>query len=152
MGQGKASEALQAIRSAAKAGGWVCLQNLHLVISWLSELSSELAGLQLHPKFRLWMTTEEHIKFPISLLNRCLKITTEPPPGLKRNLLRTYQNWTPEFLQKGSVERAQSLFVLAWFHAVIQERRKYIPESWIKFYEFSAADLRSSGELINVAL
>ena len=38
--------------------------------------------------------------------------------------------------------RAQTLFALAWFHAVVQERRKFIPQSWSKFYEFTSADLR----------
>jgi dynein heavy chain 2 len=45
--------------------------------------------------------------------------------------------------------RAQALFALAWFHAVIQERRSYIPQGWNKFYEFSAADLRSSADVIS---
>jgi dynein heavy chain 2, cytosolic len=53
-------------------------------------------------------------------------------------------------ISQGSVTRAQTLFSLAWFHAVIQERRNYIPQGWNKFYEFSAADLRSSVEIINV--
>ena len=35
------------------------------------------------------------------------------------------------------------MFVLAWFHAVVQERRKFIPHGWTKFYEFSPADLRA---------
>lgn len=47
-----------------------------------------------------------------------------------------------------SITRAQALFALAWFHAVIQERRNYIPQGWNKFYEFSAADLRSSAHII----
>jgi len=41
----------------------------------------------------------------------------------------------------------QLLFVLSWFHALIQERRKYIPQGWSKYYEFSLGDLKA-GELI----
>ena len=48
--------------------------------------------------------------------------------------------------------RAQLLFVLAWFHAVVQERRKYIPHGWTKFYEFSPADLRASADIIDASL
>jgi len=32
------------------------------------------------------------------------------------------------------------MFVLAYFHAIISERRSYIPQGWSKFYEFSFAD------------
>lgn len=51
------------------------------------------------------------------------------PPGLKKNLLRTFEAWSPEYISKsGSVSRSQALFVLAWFHAVVQERRIFIPQ------------------------
>lgn len=43
--------------------------------------------------------------------------------------MRTYESWNPEYISKsGSVLRAQALFALAWFHAVVQERRIYIPQ------------------------
>ena len=53
----------------------------------------------------------------------------QAPPGIKKNMQRTYENWTPEFIaQSNSVARAQSLFALCWFHALVQERRNYIPQ------------------------
>ncbi|KAI8925894.1 dynein heavy chain and region D6 of dynein motor-domain-containing protein [Entophlyctis helioformis] len=149
MGQGQGELAISLLRQAAESGGWVYLQNIHLVIGWVPVLEKELLSIKLHPKFRLWLTSEPHAKFPPSLLENCLKITVEAPPGVKKNLQRIYETWTPEFIQQGSVLRAQALFALAWFHAVIQERRTYIPQGWNKFYEFSAADLRSSAELIS---
>ncbi|KAJ3590900.1 hypothetical protein NHX12_008848, partial [Muraenolepis orangiensis] len=67
-----------------------------------------------------------------------------------RNLTRTYESWSPEQISKGGVlARAQSLFCLAWFHAVCQERRNYIPQGWTKFYEFSLSDLRAGYEIID---
>lgn len=107
------------------------------------------AATLLHPNFRLWLTGEQHQRFPSVLLQTCLKVTIEAPPGMKNNLSMTYDLWTPAFLQKGTVMRAQVLFVLAWFHAVVQERRKFIPQGWSKFYEFSLADLRSGADLID---
>ena len=44
--------------------------------------------------------------------------------------------------------KAQLLFVVAWFHAVVQERRTFIPQGWTKFHEFSYADLRSTADII----
>jgi dynein heavy chain 2 len=63
---------------------------------------------------------------------------------------RTLDIWTPDFIAKGSQLRVQLLFILAWFHAIVQERRSYIPQGWIKFYEFSVADLKAGSELVSV--
>ncbi|XP_017286523.1 cytoplasmic dynein 2 heavy chain 1 isoform X3 [Kryptolebias marmoratus] len=150
MGQGQADVALATLRECSRNGDWLCLKNLHLVTAWLPLLEKELNVL--HPKasFRLWLTAEVHPRFPPILLQSSLKITYEAPPGLKKNLLRTYESWTPEQIGKGGdLVRAQSLFCLAWFHAVCQERRNYIPQGWTKFYEFSLSDLRAGSEIID---
>ncbi|KAI8844037.1 dynein heavy chain and region D6 of dynein motor-domain-containing protein [Chytriomyces cf. hyalinus JEL632] len=149
MGQGQGALAITELREMATKGGWVCLQNVHLVIRWLPELEKEIGSLNFHPKFRLWLTSEAHAKFPVSLLQSSLKITSEAPPGVKKNLQRIYEGWTPDFIRNGPVVRAQALFALAWYHAIIQERRNYIPQGWNKFYEFSAADLRSSADVLS---
>ncbi|KAG8584671.1 hypothetical protein GDO81_004716 [Engystomops pustulosus] len=150
MGQGQADVAIQTLRECAQEGEWLCLKNLHLVISWLPVLEKELNTLQPKPTFRLWLTAEVHPKFTPILLQSSLKITYEAPPGLKKNLLRTYESWTPEQIGKGGlVSRAQALFNLAWFHAVCQERRNYIPQGWTKFYEFSLSDLRAAYDIID---
>ncbi|TPX70937.1 hypothetical protein SpCBS45565_g01524 [Spizellomyces sp. 'palustris'] len=149
MGQGQGELAISLLREAAMSGGWLCLQNVHLVTGWLPQLEKELSSIKPHEGFRLWMTSEAHAKFPTNLLQTSLKITVEAPPGVKKNLQRTYEAWSPSFISGGPVHRAQALFALAWLHAVIQERRTYIPQGWNKFYEFSAADLRSSADLIS---
>lgn len=81
MGQGQGDVAIQAIHDMATKGGWICLQNLHLVIDWVSTLEKELESVPSNPGFRLWLTTETHEKFPSGFLKKCLKITTESPPG-----------------------------------------------------------------------
>ena len=64
--------------------------------------------------------------------------------------MRTFESWTPEYIARGgSVLRSQALFALAWFHAVMQERRVYIPQGWTKFYEFSTSDLRAGADIID---
>ncbi|XP_075347137.1 cytoplasmic dynein 2 heavy chain 1 isoform X3 [Mycteria americana] len=150
MGQGQADLAIQTLKECARNGEWLCLKNLHLVTSWLPVLEKELNTLQPQPNFRLWLTTEVHPKFTPILLQSSLKITYEAPPGLKKNLLRTYESWTPEQInKKGNLSRAHCLFCLAWFHAVCQERRNYIPQGWTKFYEFSLSDLRAGFDIID---
>ena len=149
MGSGQQEPAMEAIKAAALNGGWVCLKNLHLLTPWLSTLEGALKNLQKHPDFRLWLTTEEHPKFEPMLLQSSLKVTFESPPGIKQNLLRTYASWDNTYLTKGSPIRAQVLFVLAWFQAIVQERRTFIPQGWTKFYEFSFADLKSGAAILD---
>ncbi|XP_028320044.1 cytoplasmic dynein 2 heavy chain 1 isoform X2 [Gouania willdenowi] len=150
MGQGQADVALATLRECSRNGEWLCLKNLHLVTAWLPLLEKEVNVLRPKSGYRLWLTAEVHPRFTPILLQSSLKITYEAPPGLKRNLLRTYESWTPEQISKGGVlPRAQSLFCLAWFHAVCQERRNFIPQGWTKFYEFSLSDLRAGFEIID---
>nr|ADI46856.1 DHC1bf [Volvox carteri f. nagariensis] len=151
MGQGQAEKAVALLRECAKSGDWLVLKNVHLAVSWLPSLEKELLMMPKHENFRLFLTSEPHPKFPSTLLEISLKITFEAPPGLKKNLQRTYEAWSAEFLSSGPPIRAQLLFVLAWFHAVVQERRTYIPQGWTKFYEFSFADLRSGMDVITQA-
>ena len=49
--------------------------------------------------FRLWLTAESHLKFSTSLLESCLKVTYESPPGIKRNLQRTLNGWSPSVFE-----------------------------------------------------
>eukprot|EP01116_Phalansterium_solitarium_P024805 TRINITY_DN91_c0_g1_i4.p1 TRINITY_DN91_c0_g1~~TRINITY_DN91_c0_g1_i4.p1 ORF type:complete len:4085 (+),score=2013.94 TRINITY_DN91_c0_g1_i4:171-12425(+) len=149
MGQGQQEAALDALRRGAREGDWVLLKNMHLAISWLPTLEKELTAMTPHDEFRLYLTSEPHQKFSAILLQSSLKITYEAPPGLKKNLQRTFEVWSPEYFSMGTALRAQSLFALAWFHAIIQERRTFIPQGWSKFYEFSMADLRASAEIID---
>lgn len=150
MGQGQMEIAIELLRRCATNGEWLCLKNLHLVVAWLPVLEKEMNLLQPNERFRLWLTTETHMSFPTILLQSSLKLTYESPPGIKKNLQRAYENWTPEFIERGGlVYRSQAMFVLAWFHAIVQERRNYIPQGWTKFYEFSNADLRVGAMIID---
>lgn len=149
LGQGQTDYAIEKLRESMKHGQWVVMKNLHLMTFWIPVLMKELSTDEIHPDFRLWLTAESHPKFPATLLESSLKISYEAPPGIKRNLQSTVDSWNAEFMAKGeSALRAQTMFTLAWFNAVIQERRTFIPQGWASFYEFSDSDLRSGIEVI----
>ena len=60
----------------------------------------------------------------------------QSPPGVKKNLQRTYESWSSEYIGQGSALRAQALFSLAWLHAIVQERRSYIPQVYTQFASY----------------
>ena len=72
LGQGQGPLAEKMIRAAVVSGGWVVLQNCHLAIQWLAELTSLWEGViqskDTHPEFRLWLTSYPEQNFPTSLL------------------------------------------------------------------------------------
>ena len=87
---------------------------------------------------------------PILYIQLLPHVILQAPAGVKKNLQRTYDSWSPELVARGNnVSRSQALFVLAWFHAIVQERRIYIPQGWSKFYEFSLADLKAGADILD---
>ena len=47
-------------------------------------------------------------------------------------------------------ERARLYFLLAWFHAIVQERLRYAPLGWSKRYEFNESDLRCACDTLDI--
>ncbi|KAK8783264.1 hypothetical protein V5799_015395, partial [Amblyomma americanum] len=136
------SQAEKAINAASKNGRWVMLKNVHLAPQWLVQLEKKLHALQPHPAFRLFLTLEVHPKVPVNLLRAGRVFLFEPPPGIRANLLRTFSTVPAQRMMKAPGERARLYFLLAWFHAIVQERLRYAPLGWAKHYEFNESDLR----------
>ncbi|KPJ04007.1 Dynein heavy chain 10, axonemal [Papilio xuthus] len=142
LGQGQEGAALALLEGAISHGQWLILQNCHLLVSFLRELEKQLELLtKPHPEYRLWLTTDPTPTFPIGILQRSLKVVTEPPNGLKLNLRNTYFKMRPHALEECAHPQFKKLvYVLAFFHAVVQERRKYDKIGWNISYDFSESD------------
>lgn len=70
------------------------LQNIHLMPRWLIELEKILDAFKgeanSHPNFRLLLSAEPSDGVPIGILDRSIKLTNEPPSGLKPNMKRAF--------------------------------------------------------------
>ncbi|KEG15451.1 dynein heavy chain [Trypanosoma grayi] len=148
MGGGQTEEAIRLLRACVEKGDWLFLKNLHLVIPWVPVLQKEFNLLKPDPNFRLFLTSETHEEFPSILLSQSLKITFEAPPGVQQNLLHTYKDWEVATYEAKGTQRAELLFIAAAFHAIIQERRSYVPQGWSKLYEVTSADLKSAADIV----
>lgn len=146
------NQADKAINTAVKSGRWVMLKNVHLAPGWLMQLEKKLHSLQPHACFRLFLTMEINPKVPVNLLRAGRIFVFEPPPGVKANMLRTFSSIPVSRICKSPNERARLYFLLAWFHAIIQERLRYAPLGWSKKYEFGESDLRSACDTVDTWL
>merc|ERR1719199_1847305 len=107
MGEGQEKVAREKNNNAFLTGGWVILQNSHLGIGYMCELEDVLLKTpDIDEDFRLWITCEITPRFPIGLLQLAIKVTLEPPMGLKAGLSRTYSTMvSQELLDKMDHEK-----------------------------------------------
>ncbi|GBP33370.1 Dynein heavy chain 8, axonemal [Eumeta japonica] len=150
MGQGQEIHARKLVDKALREGMWVLLQNCHLGLEYMVEIMEQFSELEkdpekVHNDFRLWITTEVHPKFPITLLQMSIKYTCEPPSGVKAGLIRTYDSMSQDFLDySDSPYYLPLIYTISFLHTVVQERRKFGPLGWNIPYEFNSSDWLAS--------
>merc|ERR1711871_71067 len=80
---------------------------------------------------------------PIPVLQASIKLTNEPPDGMKANLRRSINYFNDDMLEECSkqVEFKNITFALCYFHAVLLQRKKFGSIGFNFVYPFTTGDL-----------
>jgi len=152
LGQGQEPVAEEGLENAYKNGTWIMLENCHLMSKWLAVLEKKLEMFNegSHPDARVFLSAEPTMDpvrlIPQGILQNCIKVTNEPPRGLKANMRRAFACFDSDTLEMCTKQNEfkSILFALCFFHGVILERRKFGPQGWNVNYNFNLGDLTIS--------
>lgn len=159
LGQGQAQVALNNIEASRKGGMWVLLQNCHLARTFMADLESVQEKKDIgHDNYRLFLTSMPNDYFPVAVLQNSIKLTTEPPKGIKNNLRHSTGNLTEEYLALGGQhsDSVSSLLFrkltlgLCYFHAIVQERNRFGALGFNIKYQFNESDLETSKTVLKL--
>lgn len=155
LGKGQGEKTMDKIRNGyTKKGSWLYLQNCHLALSFMSQLDETIRGIldvdtEVHPQFRLLLSSEPNALIPSSIFQSCMKVSVEPPPGVKNNLLNSIKptgGVVTESLFEDTPNNShwkKLVYSLCLFHAVVQERWKFGSLGWNMPYHFFTSDLNT---------
>lgn len=158
LGQGQEIVAENALDAASQLGGWVVLQNIHLVARWLPALEKKIETITEAPndEFRLFLSAEPAVAaefhvLPQGILESAVKITNEPPTGMQANMHSALDNFNQDVLETCSkvTEFKALLFALCYFHSAVVERRKFGPIGWNRNYPYNFGDLTICVDILN---
>ncbi|MCQ2815655.1 MAG: hypothetical protein MJ252_00165 [archaeon] len=157
LGQKQEVEATNMITDGIKRGLWILLQNCDLLFNWLKDLESiidKIDSLKPKPEFRLWLTTSPIDNFPMGILHKSFKVVTEAPDGLQPNMGRVFGSIKEEEFESDSTHAAYKplVFVISFFHSVMQDRKKYGKIGWNVIYDFMESDFIISKRLLAMYL
>ena len=151
LGEGQDITAMKVLDIAHKNGHWVVLENIHLMPRWLPKLEKKLDDFNnegSHQDFRLFLSADPSKSIPIGILERSIKLTNEPPRGLKQNLKRAFASFNRDEFEFKDSKVKTIMFTLAHFHSVIIERCKFGPKGWNRSYPFNTGDLMNSSMIL----
>jgi dynein heavy chain, axonemal len=147
LGQGQGEKAQNLIINGRKNGDWVLLENCHLAVSWLETLGKLFENQdpkEINPYFRLWLTSMPTAQFPVKLLQSSIKITNEPPKGLRETALGLYSELDKNKYTAYSIQSKRMIYQLVMYHCIITERRKYGSIGWNISYDWVNSDFAIS--------
>jgi dynein heavy chain len=102
----------------------------------------------LHPNFRLFVTSDPSLNIPIGVLERSIKLTNEPPTGLRANVKRAFCCFPKHVVDELEPRTRCILFALCYFHSLMLERKKFGPQGFNMLYPFAASDLLASSTVL----
>jgi dynein heavy chain len=163
MGEGQEPIAKAAIDKLTASGGWLFLQNLHLMEHWtptLERLLDEVfAGDSLHKDFRVFLSAEPPVyaflkNMPEFLMMRAIKVCNEAPSDVKSNLRATWAEFNPERIEscKQVKEFRGCLATLCFYHGIILGRRRFGQQGWSRAYSFNLGDLNCCANVLEAYL
>ena len=94
----------------------------------LSNCHLEAVVEQFNPD-NIWLTSVPAKSFPVQVLQNGVKMTSDPPSGLRANLIRSYSALSDELLKESKPPKIFKtlLFGFCYFHSAVQDRRKFGP-------------------------
>lgn len=153
MGQNAEKGAEEELKNCNANGEWLFLQNIHLMPKWLKTLEDkikEIAKEKGNEDFRLYLSAEPSDYIPVGILEKSIKLTNEPPSGLKENMKIAYSTLknAEGVSQQDDPRRCAIIFGLCYYHAVVIERKKFGSLGWNRVYPFNLDDLRNSDAVV----
>ena len=150
MGQGQEKNAENVLDRFTADGGWVFLQNVHLMQSWLPilERKLEIAAEVGHKNFRCFLSAEppplpDMQTVPEGIMQSSIKVANEPPTDIKSNLRSALSLFSQETFEKSTkpVFHRPMLLGLCFFHALCLGRRKFGFMGFSRQYPYNNGDL-----------
>lgn len=153
-----------------KQGGWVFLDNVHLMQGWIPRLERKLeqAAEQAHADFRCFFSAEpingapQAKIIPELILQTSIKISNEPPSDMKSNMRRAFAAFRQEQMDALSSMIKQTafksiLFGLCFYHSLLLGRKKFgvgiglgsgSGLGFCRGYSFNMGDLTTCGDVL----
>jgi len=94
LGQGQEKNAEDNIKNGVTYNRWIILQNCHLAKSFMNRLEKIVESITYDEasSFRLFLTALPTHVIPISIIQNSIKMTNEPPKGMKQSIKRNYND------------------------------------------------------------